>query len=54
VADARRSTREQRRELLEGEVERVVVEAKKLQLEIDDVVEAIRQHWDRLSEQEKP
>jgi GntR family transcriptional regulator len=54
VADARPSTREQRRELLGGEVERVVVEAKKLQLDIEDVVEAIQQHWSRLSEQEEP
>ena len=29
--------------------ERLVVEAKKLQLELDDVVEAIEQHWNRLS-----
>jgi GntR family transcriptional regulator len=49
VADARPSTREQRRELLGGEVEKVVVEAKSLQLEIGDVVEAIQQHWNRLS-----
>jgi len=49
VADAPRSTREQRSELLGGEVERVVVEAKKLQLEMEDVVAALRKHWDRLS-----
>jgi len=49
VADARPSTREERRELLEGDVERVVVEAKKLQLDIEDVVQAIQQHWSRLS-----
>ena len=49
VADARPSTREQRRELLGGEVERVVVEAKKLQLDVEDVVQAIQQHWSRLS-----
>jgi GntR family transcriptional regulator len=49
VAEAYPSTREERRDLLEGEVERVVVEAKKLQLEIEDVVQAIQQHWSRLS-----
>jgi len=49
VSDAHPSTREQRRELLGGEIERLVVEAKKLQLEIADVIEAIRQHWDLLS-----
>jgi GntR family transcriptional regulator len=54
VADARPSTREQRQELLGGEIERVVVEAKNLQLDIEDVVEATRRHWKRLSEQDKP
>ena len=49
VADARPSTREQRRELLGDEVERVVVEAKKLQLDIEDVTQAVKQHWSRLS-----
>ena len=49
VSDAQPSTKQQRSELLGGEVERVVVEAKKLQLELDDVVQAIKQHWDRLS-----
>jgi GntR family transcriptional regulator len=49
VADAQPSTRLQRGDLLNGEVERVVVEAKKLQLELDDVLQAIKQHWDRLS-----
>ena len=49
VADARPSTREQRRDLLGDEVERVVVEAKKLQLDIEDVTQAIKQHWSRLS-----
>ena len=49
VADAQPSSRQERRQLLGGEVERLVVEAKKLQLELDDVVEAIEQHWERLS-----
>jgi GntR family transcriptional regulator len=49
VADAHPSTREQRRELLGDAVERLVVEAKNLQLDIEDVLEAIRQHWNRLS-----
>ena len=49
VSDASPSTRQERRALLGNEVERLVVEAKKLQLEIEDVTEAIRQHWDRLS-----
>lgn len=49
VAEGHPSTREQRRELLGAEVERLVVEAKKLRLDIDDVVQAIGQHWNRLS-----
>ena len=49
VADSRPSTREQRRELLGDVVERVVVEAKQLQLDIEDVTQAIKQHWSRLS-----
>jgi GntR family transcriptional regulator len=54
VADARPSTREQRRELLGEDVEHLVVEAKGLQLEMEDITEAIKQHWNRLSNQEKP
>jgi len=49
VTNARPSTRQQRSELLGDEVERLVVEAKNLQLEFDDVVHAIKQHWHRLS-----
>jgi len=49
VDDGRPATRQQRSELLGDEVERLVVEAKKLQLEFDDVVRAINQHWNRLS-----
>jgi GntR family transcriptional regulator len=49
VADAQPSSRKERSELLGGEVERVVVEAKKLQLGLDDVIEALQRHWERLS-----
>ena len=49
IADAHAATREERSDLLGDEVERVVVEAKKLNLEYDDVVSAIKRHWDRLS-----
>jgi len=48
IADARPATREQLRDLLGDEVERVVVEARKLHLDCDDLVQAIRQHWNRL------
>lgn len=49
VAHGQRSTHEQRGELLGGEVERVVVEARRLHLELDDVIEALKRHWSRLS-----
>jgi len=49
VADARPATREQRGELLGDEVERVVVEARKLHLDCEDLLQAIRKHWNRLS-----
>jgi GntR family transcriptional regulator len=50
VADGHSATREQLRELLGDEVERVVVEAKKLHLDFDDLLQAMKQHWNRLSE----
>lgn len=40
----------QRKALLEQELERLVVEAKKLQLSQEDVQEALEHHWLRLSE----
>lgn len=49
VADASPSTRQQKSELLGGEVERVVVEAKQLQLDLDDLLQAVKQHWRKLS-----
>ncbi|MEO8205373.1 MAG: GntR family transcriptional regulator [Chthoniobacterales bacterium] len=49
VAPVRAATREQRRDLLEGDVERLVVEAKRLSLEKDDVLQAVKQQWSQLS-----
>jgi GntR family transcriptional regulator len=51
VAHDHTATREQLRELLGDEVERVVVEAKKLHLDFDDLLQAMKQHWNRLSEE---
>lgn len=48
IADARSATKEQVRDLLGDEVERVVVEARKLHLNCDELVQAIKQHWSRL------
>jgi GntR family transcriptional regulator len=54
VAHEHSATREQLRELLGDEVERVVVEARKLHLEFDELLQAMKQHWNRLSEERIP
>lgn len=48
VATPPSSTAAQRRRLLKGEVERLVVEAKKIGLELEDVVAAVEEHWGAL------
>lgn len=48
VASAPAAGREQRRGLLGDEVERLVVEARTLGLDLDDVLSAVRSHWNRL------
>ena len=48
VAAAPIADREQRRRLLERDVEQLVVEAKTLSLELEDVEQALRNHWNRL------
>ena len=49
VAKASTPSRTDRRELLSTEVERVVVEALKLSLELDDVTSAVTQTWQRIT-----
>jgi GntR family transcriptional regulator len=49
VSAARPPTREQLAELLGGEVERLVVEARKLNLDREELLQAVRRQWDRLS-----
>lgn len=49
IADAPPPTKEQLGALLGDEVERLVVEARKLRLGCEDLLHAIRQHWNRLS-----
>ncbi len=44
----------ERAHLLGGEVERLVVEAKKTGLTLDDLLEAMRRHWETLDESEPP
>ena len=51
VARAPSATRAQRRALLHEEVERLVVEARKLSLEMDEVLDAVKERWRRLDGQ---
>jgi GntR family transcriptional regulator len=48
VAKVSASTAEQRRALLKEDAERLVVEARHLALDRQDVVDAVVDHWDRL------
>lgn len=47
------STAAERSRLLKGELEQLVVEAKKFGLELEDVHRALAEHWRRLSGQEE-
>ena len=47
------SSATERGNLLKNEVEQLVVEAKKLGLELEDVTESLAQHWQRLNGTEK-
>ncbi len=48
VARAPAATRGQRRALLNEETQRLVVEARKLSLELQEVLDAVRDQWQRL------
>jgi GntR family transcriptional regulator len=48
VAATRSSTAPERAHLLDNELEQLVVDAKKLGMELDDVLEAVSDHWKRL------
>ena len=48
VAADHPTSREQRRQLLGDDAERLVVDAKMLSLDLDDVLEAVKAHWRRL------
>ncbi len=49
VAQLKESSRAERTQLLGHEIEQLVVEAKKLGIALDDVVESIGAHWKSLS-----
>ena len=42
------STARERTQLLKGELEALVVEAKRLQIDLGDVQAALSEHWERL------
>jgi GntR family transcriptional regulator len=50
VAERTPSTAAERSNLLKKELEQLVVEAKKLGLDLDTVLEAVEKHWQRLGE----
>jgi GntR family transcriptional regulator len=53
IAEGNPATREQRRELLEDDVERLVVDARQLGLEEDEVLGAIRSKWNEFLQNQK-
>jgi GntR family transcriptional regulator len=53
VAASAPATKDQRRALLGDDVERLVVDAKVLSLDLDDVLAAVESHWTKLRK-EKP
>ena len=54
VAAPRPSTAAARSQLLKGELEQLVVEAKKLGMGLDDVLQAVSHHWKRLGGEAGP
>lgn len=54
VVEQRASSAEERRRLLSGAVERIVVEAKRLGLEQDEVLDAVAARWAELSGEGAP
>jgi GntR family transcriptional regulator len=49
VAEPPRSTAAQRTVLLNEQIEALVVEAKRLSIDVDEVTAALQRHWNRLS-----
>ncbi len=52
AAERVRATTSERTELLGREIEQLVVEAKKLGIDLDDVTTAVSNHWKRLSQKD--
>jgi DNA-binding transcriptional regulator YhcF (GntR family) len=53
VAERMGSTAAERSNLLKKELEQLVVEAKKLGLDLDEVTAALTQHWERLNGEDR-
>jgi GntR family transcriptional regulator len=53
VAQLPPATPSERARLLSSEVEQLVVDAKRLGLDLDDVQDALARHWDRLRDREQ-
>ena len=49
VSEAPRAPASKRSALLKDDLERLVVEAKRLSLDLDDLIRAVEEHWNRLS-----
>jgi len=54
VAELPASTARERMQLLKGELESLVVEAKRLQMDLNDVQAALSEHWERLGSDARP
>ena len=54
VAELPPSTARERTQLLKGELEALVVEAKRLQIDLGDVHSALSEHWERLGSDIRP
>ena len=54
VAELPASTARERTQLLKGELEALVVEAKRLQIDLRDVQAALSEHWERLGFDVRP
>jgi GntR family transcriptional regulator len=54
VAELPASTARERMQLLKGELEALVVDAKRLQIDIDDLQAALSEHWERLGSDTRP
>src|SRR5574341_448985 len=53
VSEGRGATADQRQQLLEQDVERLVVEARMISLRLEDLINAVRRAWSRLVREQR-